>query len=242
MIPIGDENWDRQRWPIVTALFILANVVLFLYEVSLQELGPRALQAFIARWGVVPREYGTLQDLPPQIDLPFWSTLVTSMFLHGGWGHLLGNMLYLWVFGDNVEDRLGRGRFIMFYVLTGIFAALVQVAVNPASTIPTVGASGAISGVLGAYLVLFPRKRVKVLFVWVILEVPAVVVIGMWALTQFVSGLGTLSVNHAQETGGVAYMAHVGGFVAGVIGAVLLGGRPRKGQRRARPTWEPHWH
>ena len=141
------------------------------------------------------------------------------MFIHGGWGHLLGNMLYLWIFGDNVEDRLGRLRFLGFYLATGVAGALAQVAAAPGALVPTVGASGAISGVLGAYLVMFPRKRVRVLLFLFVLDVPALVVIGLWAFTQLASGVGSLAAPH--PAGGVAYLAHVGGFAAGVAGALV---------------------
>jgi membrane associated rhomboid family serine protease len=153
------------------------------------------------------------------------------MFLHGGWGHLLGNMLYLWVFGDNVEDRLGRVPFVIFYLATGIAGALAQIAVDPGSRIPTLGASGAISGVLGAYIVMFPHKQVRVLLFVFVIGVPAIFVIGLWAATQFLTGFGGLGAPTTDTGGGVAYMAHVGGFVAGVAGALAwrkIGGPPRR--------------
>jgi membrane associated rhomboid family serine protease len=220
MLPIGDDNRDRERWPIVTAAFVAVNIAVFLYQISLDASSPYALVEFIHRWAVIPREFQVGEDLPPTISVPYWSTLVTSMFLHGGWGHLLGNMLYLWIFGDNVEDRLGRVAFVVFYVTTGIVGSLAQIAIDPGSRIPTIGASGAISGVLGAYLMMFPRKEVRVLFLYFIVRVPAVVVIGLWAVMQFMSGFGSLGAR-TTETGGVAYMAHIGGFVAGVVGALI---------------------
>lgn len=238
MLPIGDDNTDRERWPLVTAVLVVANAVAFLYELSVLQGGEIHLQAFITRWGVVPLEYTAGEDLPPSIELPFWSTLVTSMFLHGGWGHLLGNMLYLWIFGDNVEDRLGRLAFVLFYLGTGIAAGAAQIAVDPESVVPLVGASGAISGILGAYIVMFPRKRVRVLLFYFITEVPAFVVIGLWALMQFVSGYGSVVYRAADGGGGVAYMAHVGGFAAGVVGALVLRAfwRPSETRRR-RSRW-----
>jgi membrane associated rhomboid family serine protease len=218
MLPIGDDNRDRHRRPTVTIALIVANVLVFLYELSVGQAG--ALQAFVYQWGVVPREYALGADLPPLIGAPYWTTLFTSMFLHGGWGHLLGNMLYLWIFGDNVEDRAGRVPFLLLYLACGVVGGLAQIAADPSSMIPAVGASGAISGILGAYLVLFPHKRVHVLLFFFIVEVPAIVVIGLWALTQLVSGFGTVALT--EETGGVAYMAHVGGFLAGVMAGAVM--------------------
>jgi len=153
-------------------------------------------------------------DLPPTIPVPFWSTLFTSMFLHAGWMHLGGNMLYLWIFGDNLEDVLGHGRFIVFYLVCGIAAGLAQIFASGASNVPSLGASGAISGVLGGYLVLFPRNRVRVLTRGGIASVPAIVVLGLWIVIQLISGIGSIA---NTESGGVAYMAHIGGFVAGLL-------------------------
>ena len=218
MLPIGDDNSDRLRWPVVTAILIGVNVVAFLYELSLGSHGV-SLARFVEQWGVVPLEYHLGGDLPPRIPLPWFTTLVTAMFLHGGWGHLGGNMLYLWIFGDNVEDRLGRVPFLLFYLAAGMLGSLVQILAAPESQVPVIGASGAISGVLGAYIVMFPRKRVRVLLFLFVFEVPALLVLGLWALTQVVSGTGTLG--GGAEEGGVAYLAHVGGFAAGVAGALL---------------------
>ena len=233
MLPLGDDNSDRHRWPIVTAIFVALNLAAFFYELSLRE---PVLQAFITQWGVVPVELTRGQDLPPEAPGPFWITILTSMFLHGGWGHLLGNMLYLWIFGDNVEDRLGRVAFVVFYVVAGVAAALAQALFNPDSTIPMVGASGAISGVLGAYLVLFPHKRVRVLAFYFLIYVPAIVVIGLWALTQVVNTYGSI-VQRSADTGGVAYMAHVGGFVSGLVCGVIY--RFIAPARRAGPPGSP---
>ena len=180
---------------------------------------------FLQGWGVVPIEYTRGVDLPPLIDSPIWSTLFTSMFLHGGWAHLLGNLLFLWIFGDNVEHRIGHGRFFVFYLATGVAASLAHIYFNAQSVIPTVGASGAISGVLGGYLVMFPRNRVYVLTWGGIFAVPAVFMLGLWILLQFINGAGSLATT--SETGGVAYLAHIGGFVAGMVLAPLLGlGQP----------------
>jgi membrane associated rhomboid family serine protease len=223
MLPIGDDNIKGQGPAFVTISFIAINLLGFFLE--LNQPGPEAVQAFITAWGVVPREYTSGIDLPPRIDYPIWSTLFSSMFLHGGWGHLLGNMLFLWVFGDNVEHRIGHGRFFAFYIATGVAAALAHIYVNENSLIPTVGASGAISGVLGGYLIMFPRNRVYVLTWGGVIAVPALFMLGLWILMQFVNGFGSLAVTPetGEDLGGVAYLAHIGGFIAGMILAPLLG-------------------
>jgi membrane associated rhomboid family serine protease len=220
MIPIGDDRHEGGPAPLVTWALIALNVAAFFLELS-QPSG--ALQSFIQAWGVVPREYSAGRDLSPQIPFPFWSTLFTSMFLHGGWAHLLGNMLYLWIFGDNIEKRIGHVRFLLFYMVCGLAAGLGHVLFNSQSNVPTVGASGAISGVLGGYLVLFPHNRVRVLTTYGVTAVPAIVMLGMWILIQFVNGVG--SVARTPETGGVAYIAHIAGFVAGLALIKLLAGR-----------------
>jgi membrane associated rhomboid family serine protease len=207
MFPIGDENARGGSTPIVTWALIALNVVAFLLEVNRPEA---ALQTFIESWGVVPREYAAARDLAPQIAAPFWTTLFTSMFLHGGWMHLGGNMLYLWIFGDNIERAAGGVKFLIFYLQ---------------SPIPAVGASGAISGVLGGYLLLFPTNRVRVLTRGGVVHVPALVVLGFWIVLQFINGIG--SVARTDETAGVAYMAHIGGFVAGLALVKLFAGRER---------------
>jgi membrane associated rhomboid family serine protease len=224
MFPIGDENIKGSGIAFVTLAFIAANVLAFLFEIS-QPSGA-ALQSFIQAWGVVPREFSAGRDLPPMIPYPYWSTLVTSMFLHGGWAHLGGNMLFLWIFGDNIEHRIGHGRFLAFYLVCGLAAGLAHIIANSGSAVPTVGASGAISGVLGGYLVLFPRNRVYVMTYGGVAAVPAVLMLGLWILLQFVNGFGAVAAT--PETGGVAYLAHIGGFVAGMILAPLFtAGRPR---------------
>lgn len=239
VLPIGDDNWDRRRAPVVTTILVVVNVLVFLYEINLiGGGGERALQAFIYAYGVVPLEYATGQDLPPTTPGPYWITLFSSMFLHGGWGHLLGNMLFLWIFGDNVEDRFGRGLFVLFYLAAGVVGSFAQILVDPRETIPAVGASGAISGVLGAYMVMFPAKRVRVLLFYFITEVPAVIMIGFWAFTQFVNGFGSLAVTEETNGGGVAYMAHIGGFVAGLIGGMLLRAVRPPSRRRPLPRYD----
>ena len=220
MLPLGDDNSARRTVPVVTYVFIAINVVVFLLELS-------AGDAFIERWSVVPARL--LAN--PVGD---FITVFTAMFMHGGWMHLLSNMLYLWIFGDNVEDRLGQVKFIIFYLLCGIVATFAQVLVNPDSNIPNLGASGAIAGVLGAYLLMFPRGSVRVLMGRAIIPMPALIVIGFWALLQVISGVGSIATTaQTADTGGVAYMAHVGGFVAGLILTPLMGGTRQQPQLRA---------
>jgi membrane associated rhomboid family serine protease len=207
----------------VTFGLIALNVLAFFVELA--QPSDAALQSFIQAWGVVPREYSSARDLPPTIPLPFWSTLLTSMFLHGGWMHLGGNMLYLWIFGDNLEKVMGAARFVIFYLACGLAASFAHIIFGPGSTIPAVGASGAISGVLGGYLLLFPKNRIRVLTRGGIAHVPAIVVLGFWIFIQFINGIGSMA--NTTETGGVAYMAHIGGFVAGLV-LVKLMASPRR--------------
>lgn len=214
MIPIGDDNSARRITPIVTYFLIILNVIVFFLEMS-------GGTAFIEKWAFVPSRF--LAD--PTKEFP---TLFTSMFMHAGWLHLLGNMLYLWIFGDNVEDRFGHGKFTLFYFLCGIAAIFAQLAFNPESSIPNVGASGAISGVLGSYLLLYPKGRIRVLMGQRVMHAPALLVIGLWIVLQLFSGFGSLQ--STGEQGGVAYMAHIGGFVAGLLLTFLFRG---KGVERA---------
>jgi membrane associated rhomboid family serine protease len=223
MFPIGDERVQGGPPAIVTYGLIALNVLAFFVELAQPSEG--ALQSFIQAWGVVPREYSAARDLPPTIPLPFWSTLLTSMFLHGGWMHLGGNMLYLWIFGDNLEKVMGAARFLIFYLACGLAASFAHIMFGPGSSVPAVGASGAISGVLGGYLVLFPRNQVRVLTRGGIAHVPAIVVLGFWIFIQFINGIGSLTAT--TETGGVAYMAHIGGFVAGLLLVKLMAGTRR---------------
>ena len=213
MLPIGDDKVEGGPAPFVTLALVAVNVLAFFVELG--QPSPGALQSFIQSWGVVPKEYSTQTDLVPGIPLPFWSTLLTSMFLHGGWAHLGGNMLYLWIFGDNLEKVMGHLRFLIFYLVCGVAAAFAHIATNAGSTVPTVGASGAISGILGGYMLMFPRNRVRVLVRGGVTSVPAFVMLGMWILIQLVSGFGAIA--NTEQTGGVAFMAHVGGFVAGLL-------------------------
>lgn len=217
MIPLRDVIPSRTA-PVVTGSLIALNVAAFLYQLALP---PRALEALIFQRGVIP------------IALS-WADVFTSMFLHGGLVHLGGNMLSLWIFGDNVEDRLGHGRFLAFYLFAGAVAALAHVWVDPLSPVPTIGASGAIAGVMGGYFVLYPHSRV---ITWLppllLLEVPAVAFLGLWFFLQLVSGVGSrLAATPGEMAGGVAFWAHIGGFAIGAL-AVRLLARPE----RARIEW-----
>ena len=228
LIPIRDTIPSRTA-PVVTVALIAVNVVVFLHEAA---LGPY-LEKFVFAYGLVPRRLVFWPGAP--LDPARFLPLFTSMFWHGGWLHLLGNMLYLWIFGDNVEDKLGHVRYLVFYVAAGIVAALTQVALNPTSPLPTVGASGAIAGVLGAYLISYPRARVLtlipiIIFPWFV-EIPAFAYLIFWFLLQLLEGVGQLGV--PQEGGGVAVWAHIGGFVAGVV-LVKLMAPPRRRALAAR--------
>jgi membrane associated rhomboid family serine protease len=223
MLPIADQNLQGRGLAIVTLAFIAINVLVF---VLLQ----LPSDAFTYGWSVVPREITRGMDIVGSVAVgpagdqvtiplaagpdPIQLTLLSSMFMHGGWLHLAGNMLFLWIFGDNVEHAIGSIAFVGFYLLAGVAGSLAQVMIDPQSVIPSLGASGAISGVMGAYIVLFPRNRVLVFLFRFVVWVPALVAIGIWALFQFVSGIGQIAVT--EQTGGVAYMAHIGGFVVGV--------------------------
>lgn len=209
MIPLRDINPTR-RFPLVTVLLIAANVLVFVFELALPS--DRALTRFIYTMGVIP--YDIVHNLNPALSL----TLITSMFLHGGFVHIIGNMLYLWIFGNNVEDNMGSWRFSVFYLLCGLSASAAQIAVAPNSRIPTIGASGAIAGVLGAYLLLFPHAQVETLvtlgYFIRIVRLPAVLVLSFWIVIQLFSGFASLGV---PQVGGVAWFAHIGGFMAGVL-------------------------
>jgi membrane associated rhomboid family serine protease len=212
MFPIGDENRRGHITPVVNYLLIAINVAVFFYQISLGS--GEAIQGFINHYGSVPVEILAGQDL---------FALLTSIFVHGGWGHIIGNMLFLWVFGDNVEDAFGHLGYLVFYLVTGAAAHAAHIFLNPASPIPSVGASGAISGVLGAYLIFFGSNSIRVLIGYFLTQVPAWMMIGLWAVQQFIATYGSVA-RTAQTTGGVAYAAHAGGFVAGLVIAVLLRG------------------
>jgi len=217
VIPLRDIIPSRTT-PYITITIIAINVMAWLFELSL----PRdVLPVFLQVYGVVPGDFHA-------------PTLISSMFLHGGWSHVIGNMWYLWIFGDNIEDRLGHARFIVFYLLCGITAALGQIVVDPSSTLPTIGASGAIAGVMGAYFVLYPHSRVLTLIPWIFLQVvelPAIVLLGFWFLMQLFSA-GAIAVTASTHGGGVAFAAHVAGFVMGMIGVFVF-------RKPEYDRWEP---
>ena len=210
MIPLRDVIPSRTT-PYVTFLIIGINLAVFVHELQLRALSDTALERFYFTYGLIPASFS-------------WLSALTSMFLHDGWGHVAGNLWSLWIFGDNVEDRLGHGRFIIFYLAVGLIAGVAQTLTGPDSTLPLIGASGAIAGVMGAYFVLFPHSRVLVLvflFIFIdVIEIPAVFFLGFWFLMQLASGIGRLA--DTEMTGGVAFWAHAGGFLAGIVGVWLL--------------------
>lgn len=208
MLPIGDDNSSRRTVPLVAYALIVLNVLFFFVEMT-------GGDAFIMKWAFVPSRFlaNPLGDFP---------TLFTSMFMHAGWLHLGGNMLYLWIFGDNVEDRFGHATFLIFYLLCGLGATFAQLAFSLGSDIPNLGASGAIAGVLGAYILMFPKGRIRVLQGQQVVQAPALMVIGFWIVLQLFSGIGSIA--QTADTGGVAYMAHIGGFVAGFVLTFLFRG------------------
>ena len=232
MIPLRDANPTR-RAPLVTLSIIIAGFVAFAWELGvLASGGDTALDTFITRWGVVPADLAAAWGRGDYLSRET-ATLVTSQFLHGSWLHLLGNMLYLWIFGNNVEDRFGRLGFLGFYLLGGALAGVSQVAIDPTSIVPTIGASGAIAATLGAYFVLFPRARVTSLvflgFFYQLIDVPAVIVLGFWFVLQLIDGLTALGIT--QTGGGVAFFAHIGGFAVGALMArivIPISGRLRR--------------
>jgi membrane associated rhomboid family serine protease len=233
MFPIGDRSSRHIHiTPVVNYILIAINVAVFLYQAQLPEAAQfqscaeataDTVQGFVCEYGVVPAAITQGQGL---------YALFTSMFLHGGWAHLFGNMLFLWIFGDNIEDAFGHLGYLVFYLATGLLASAAHIALQPGSQIPAVGASGAISGVLGAYILFFHMNRITVLIGWFITTVPAWAMIGLWAVTQFVNAYGALALT--EETGGVAYAAHAGGFLAGLI--IALGVRLTMGQPEQRPA------
>ncbi len=206
MLPIGDDNSSRRLFPVITYALVIVNVLFFMLEL----LGG---EPFIMNWALVPSRFFT-NPFKEAINL------FTAMFMHAGWMHLGGNMLYLLIFGDNVESRFGHMKFLIFYLISGLAASFAQMLFTPFSDIPILGASGAIAGVLGAYLLLFPKRRVRVLFLFRITTLPALVVIGLWFMLQLFSSIGSIA--STAQSGGVAYLAHVGGFVAGFILTLIL--------------------
>ena len=232
MIPLRDAN-PRRTFPIVNYLLIGANILGFLWELS---LGPSLDRAIMA-----------VGFIPARFWIPgYWSAdllaIAISMFLHGSFMHIGANMLYLWIFGDNVEDRLGHGRYLLFYFLCGFAATFAHAIFSPGSRLPAIGASGAIAGVLGAYLLLWPHARVltliPIIFFVTVRELPAVIILGLWFVFQLFNGVGSLGVSDAQDLGGVAYFAHIGGFVSGMLLIAVLGGfRTPRRREPPRPWW-----
>ena len=213
MLPIGDDNTGRRSIPYMTYLIIAACFIVFLIEMSQGD-------AFVTAFSVIPA------NLIANPAGQFY-TIFTAMFMHASWLHILGNMLFLWIFGDNIEDRFGHGKYLLFYLLCGFVATLAQVFAAPTSTVPNLGASGAIAGVMGAYLLLLPGQRVRVLLGFFIVRLPAVIVIGLWI------GLQIFSEVVAGPSGGVAYMAHIGGFITGLILALMF-----RGQQPRQSVWQ----
>lgn len=233
MFPIGDDNSDRHLTPVVNYVFIALNVFVFIF---LQGMGND--HGFTYSFSTVPAEILSGMDIittgemikDPQTGqtfqlpglgmtpIPVWLTMVSSMFMHGGWGHLMGNMLFLWIYGDNIENRLGHSRYLAFYIVCGILASLSHVFATSLMTpqnmnVPSLGASGAIAGIMGSYLLLFPHRKIKVFVLRMIVDVPALVALGLWIIMQIISGVGSAG----QGGGGVAYAAHIGGFIFGVL-------------------------
>jgi membrane associated rhomboid family serine protease len=209
--PVGDQNIVKGNKPILTYFLLAINIAIFVFQFS---LSPQAQQEFVFTYGSIPREIMHGEDL---------FTLFTCMFLHGGWMHLIGNMMFLWVFADNIESTVGSFRFLLFYLAAGIAASLAHSILGPNSNIPCVGASGAIAGVLGAYLVMFPKSQIQILFVVFLrtFSVSAIYFLGFWIVQQFMSGIGSLSATTIVNSG-VAYWAHIGGFVFGVLGGFFM--------------------
>ena len=215
MFPLRDDN-PITITPIVTWALIVLNVVIFFYQVS---LGPNASQLFVYQFGAIPAVIVGDQILPEKIAaIPPSMSLLTSMFLHGGWMHLIGNMWFLWIFGNNIEEAMGHLRYLIFYLLCGFLASASHILAYPNSTIPTIGASGAIAGALGAYIMLYPRARVWTLiflgFFIRLMYIPAWIVLGIWILFQFINGSMAMA---TQQGGGIAFWAHIGGFIAGIL-------------------------
>jgi membrane associated rhomboid family serine protease len=222
MFPLRDTQPSYSK-PVVTILLIVVNILVFLFEFSLDR---ETQNLFVAAYGLIPDQF-------------HFSNVITSMFLHGGWMHVLGNMWFLWIFGDNIEDILGHGKYFLFYLLCGAAAALAQVAVSPNSRIPTVGASGAIAGIMGAYMIKFPHSRILSLIFIVVffttVELPAWIYLIYWFVLNFFSGVGTLAASQTSQ-GGVAFFAHVGGFIAGIVLISVMGPRQPYSSRRD-PDW-----
>lgn len=251
LLPIGDDNASRRTTPYVVYTLVAINVVVFIIQLL-------AGEAFTVAYAAVPYEITTGTDLTRPVvirgvgeilhapgPVPIYLTLFSSMFMHGGFMHIIGNMLYLWIFGDNIEDNFGHLKFLIFYLICGLIAAFAQILMDTQSPIPTLGASGAIAGVLGSYLVMFPKNRVHALLplgiIWTTVEVPAFVALGLWIVLQFFSQFAAITDNTAQTRGGgVAYMAHIGGFLAGMVLVFLFRTRRPPPAHEQRDFYRPY--
>ena len=229
MIPIRDDT-PRFSTPFVTYFIIALNTLVFLFELSVSEQGRGALNGLIYHFGVVPLRFDHILAAWPASSLTgLFLPIVTSMFLHASWLHLIGNMWFLWIFGDNIEDYLGHFSYLLFYLVCGFAAAITHILLNAGSRLPSVGASGAIAGVMGAYFVLYPKARVMMWFPPIFFfHLPAWLVLGYWFFMQFLSGAATSIAETSQTNGGIAFWAHVGGFVAGIVLIKVLPARPRR--------------
>ena len=227
MIPLRDENPSRTV-SLVNIILILANVSIFIYQNFFISGGAESL---LLRLGCIPYEFTHFVDISPPALVPVPLTIITAMFMHGGWVHLLGNMLFLWIFGDNIEDRLGHFRYLSFYLLCGLIASLSHILTNLSSQVPSIGASGAIAGVMGAYMVLFPRARIRTLLILgifiQIVRIPAIVMLGYWILIHVLSGFAEFG---PRTGGGIAWFAHIGGFIAGLF-LIIVMKKPKKAYR-----------
>lgn len=229
MMPIGDDNTGRTRTPFVNYILIAINIIVFIFA---QRMGSN--EAFLMSFSTVPQEILTGSDIVGPNGLqaspePVYLTILTSMFMHGSIAHIAGNMLYLWIFGDNLENVMGHLKYLIFYIICGVIASLAHVfasqILNSGMLIPSLGASGAISGVLGGYMILFPKNRVKVFAIRTIIHVPAIVSLGIWIALQVFSWISVIGQETEGQGGGVAFAAHVGGFVAGMILVKFFAGR-----------------
>jgi membrane associated rhomboid family serine protease len=238
MIPIRDDQ-PRFSTPYVTYFIIALNAMVFLFELSVQLQGPRALNSLVYQFGVVPHHFELALAGSSRYDIAGQSlTILTSMFLHGGWLHIIFNMWFLWIFGDNIEDHLGHFLYLVFYLLSGFAASIAHILLNINSNVPSVGASGAIAGVMGAYMVLYPKARVLTLVPLIVFFtfwwLPAWIFLGYWFLLQFLSGTATSIAETSSQAGGVAFWAHVGGFVAGIVLIKIL---PERRGRYRYASW-----
>lgn len=238
MLPLKDDA-PRITTPYITYFLLVSNILIFIFELMIQSTGQ--LNAFLMQFGIVPAKITILLErggavphaLVSQFGMRYvtWADvlvpIVTSMFLHGGWGHVISNMWALWIFGDNVEDHLGHGLYLLFYLLSGIAGAVVHILFNLGSTLPTVGASGAIAGIMGAYFVLFPSARVLTFLFVIVVWLPAWIFVGYWFLVQFLSG-AAMAISATSNSGGVAVWAHVGGFLSGIALIKMFPSRPRR--------------